>query len=165
MPLSITTNSLPGGVAIVAYNATLVAISGQTPYSWSIIAGTLPTGLTLAPSTGVISGVPAASGTFNFTVQVTGANLQTDTKPLSIAISPSATLTWNASTSVDGYNVYRGNATGGPFTKTNSLLITGTTTYVDGPIVKGQTYFYVVTAVDALGVESLFSNKARADVP
>ncbi len=42
--------------------------SGQT---WSIVAGQLPSGLSLNPSTGVISGVPTVSGNFSFTVQVT----------------------------------------------------------------------------------------------
>lgn len=166
---TITTNSLPDGVTTVAYSATLVATGGKQPYSWSVIAGTLPTGLVLAASSGVISGVPTADGTFNFTVQVTEANSQTATKALSITVSStppsSVSLTWTASTSVlAGYNVYRGNVSGGPFTKLNSTLITGTA-YDDITILRGQTYIYVATAVDSLGVESQFSNEATAVVP
>ena len=72
-PLSITTASLPGGNIGVAYSATLVAAGGTTPYTWSITAGTLPAGLTLNGSTGVISGTPTAAGSSSFTVQVTDA--------------------------------------------------------------------------------------------
>jgi hypothetical protein len=51
----------------------------------------LPAGLTLNTSTGAISGTPSATGTFNFTVNVTDANALTATKALSIIISAAAT--------------------------------------------------------------------------
>ncbi len=68
---TITTASLPSGTQNTSYpNTTLTASGGTTPYSWSVISGTLPAGLSLAASTGVISGTPTGSGTSNFTVQV-----------------------------------------------------------------------------------------------
>ena len=84
-PLTITTSSLPNGTQNTAYNTTLAAVGGTTPYSWSISAGTLPTGLSLASSTGVISGTPTGTGTSNFTVQVTDVNSVTASKPLRAA--------------------------------------------------------------------------------
>ena len=101
---------------------------------------------------------------------MTEANSEAATKALSITITiststASVSLTWTASISVvTGYNVYRGNATGGPFTKINSTLISGTA-YTDITAVRGQTYFYVVTAVNSLAYESVFSNEATAVVP
>jgi len=86
---SITTTSLPSGTQNTAYSATLAAAGGTTPYSWSVISGSLPAGLTLASSTGTISGTPTATGTANFTVLVTGANSLTATKVLSLTISTS----------------------------------------------------------------------------
>ncbi|HUZ47004.1 MAG TPA: putative Ig domain-containing protein [Terriglobia bacterium] len=83
---SITTSSLPNGVQNTAYNATLAATGGTTPYTWSITSGSLPAGLTLAPSTGVISGTPTGMGKSNFTVQVSDTNFQTATQALSIAV-------------------------------------------------------------------------------
>jgi hypothetical protein len=68
--LSIVTTSLPPGVAGVAYSATLAATGGTAPYSWSITAGSLPTGVRLGSSTGIISGTPTAPGTFSFTATV-----------------------------------------------------------------------------------------------
>jgi len=85
---SITTTTLPAGEQNVAYSATLAASGGTTPYTWSISAGTLPSGLNLNSSTGVISGTPTVVGTSTFTVKVTDANSQTATQALSITISP-----------------------------------------------------------------------------
>jgi hypothetical protein len=84
---SITTSSLPAGTQNTAYRATLAATGGTTPYTWSLTSGTLPTGLTLAAGTGVISGTPTATGTSNFTVKVSDANAQTATKALSLTIN------------------------------------------------------------------------------
>ncbi len=53
-PPSITTNSLPNGTQNITYNTTLAASGGTTPYTWSITVGSLPAGLTLASSTGMI---------------------------------------------------------------------------------------------------------------
>jgi hypothetical protein len=100
-PLSVTTTSLAGDFVNTAYAATLAASGGTTPYTWSIISGSLPTGLTLNTSTGTITGIPTAAGTFNFTAQVSDASLpvQTATQPLSITIAPlPSTLTiWPSS--------------------------------------------------------------------
>ncbi len=95
-PLTVTTTSLPNGTQNAAYSTTLTATGGTTPYSWSISVGTLPAGLTLASSTGVISGTPTGTGTSNFTVQVTDASSATASKPLSITVGttpPTVTTT------------------------------------------------------------------------
>lgn len=74
-------------------------------------------------------------------------------------------LTWKASTSVvAGYYVYRAENPGGPYKKLNSSPIRETT-YRDSPLQAGRTYLYQVTAVDAKGQESAFSNQVRAIVP
>jgi len=87
---AITTASLPNGQQNVAYSATLAASGGVSPYSWSVVSGILPAGLTLGASTGAISGTPSSSGTSNFTVQVRDNNGQTATKALSITVTASA---------------------------------------------------------------------------
>ncbi len=96
-PLAITTTSLPGGTLSAVYTTTLAASGGVTPYTWSLASGVLPTGLALASGTGVISGTPTATGTFNFTVRVTAANGQSVTKPLSIIVTTRVTL-WPSTT-------------------------------------------------------------------
>jgi hypothetical protein len=70
---SITTASLlPNGNTGQSYSQTLVASGGTVPYRWTVGTG-LPPGLTVDPASGVISGIPTAGGTSNFTVQVTDA--------------------------------------------------------------------------------------------
>jgi uncharacterized repeat protein (TIGR03803 family) len=68
--LVVTTGSLPQARVGVSYSTTLVASGGVQPYTWSLTVGSLPAGLTLKASSGVISGMPTAAGMANFTVQV-----------------------------------------------------------------------------------------------
>jgi len=87
---SITTSSLSPAIVNTAYSATVQATGGLLPYTWSVTTGTLPAGLTLNASTGVISGTPTATGTSNFTVQVADSE------------SPANTATANLSITVNG---------------------------------------------------------------
>lgn len=80
------------------------------------------------------------------------------------AFASSVTLSWVASTStVAGYNIYRSNTSGGPYTKLNTSLLTGTS-YADNTVQAGQSYYYVTTAVNSSGVQSIYSNQAHATV-
>lgn len=68
--LIITTASLPAATHNVAYNATLSAMGGATPYTWALgSTSVLPAGLTLS-ATGAISGTPTTAGTYKFSVTV-----------------------------------------------------------------------------------------------
>ena len=68
--LTISTTSLPPGTQNSSYNAMLAATGGVTPYTWSIVSGSLPGGLGLNRSTGAITGTPTGGGISNFTVKV-----------------------------------------------------------------------------------------------
>jgi hypothetical protein len=83
-PPSISTSSLPNGTVGTAYSQTLAATGGTSPYSWTVIAGSLPSGLTLS-SSGLISGTPTtAGGPTSITLKVTDNNNITATKVLSV---------------------------------------------------------------------------------
>ena len=82
-----TTSSLPNGFVGAAYSQTVTATGGLAPYAWSVSSGTLPSGLSLNPSTGEISGTPTTSGSRAFTVQAQDANLSTANASLSITIN------------------------------------------------------------------------------
>ncbi|HYE77526.1 MAG TPA: Ig domain-containing protein, partial [bacterium] len=73
-PVNITTTGLPAPELGQYYEQPLMAAGGQQPYTWSLVGGSLPTGLHLDP-TGRILGTPMnpneAQFTFTFTVQVT----------------------------------------------------------------------------------------------
>ena len=88
-PLAITTTSLPNAKRNKNYSRTLVATGGLTPYTWSVVQGGLPAGLTLNASTGVISGKATAIGTYTFTAQVRDSQDApvTDTQGLSITVT------------------------------------------------------------------------------
>ncbi len=68
--LSIVTTVLPQATVNKAYSTALQA-SGGSGYQWAVVAGALPTGITLDANTGTISGTATATGTATFTVQVT----------------------------------------------------------------------------------------------
>lgn len=94
-PLVIVTTSLANATVQSTYSATLQASGGTTPYTWSVTAGTLPTGLTLNAATGQISGVPTTSGTPTFTVTVKDAAVptaQTKSKQFSILVNPALSI-------------------------------------------------------------------------
>jgi hypothetical protein len=77
----------------------------------------------------------------------------------------SVALSWDASTSqVVGYNIYRGVASGGPYTKLNTSS-NASTVYTDNSVQSGQVYYYVTTAVDSSNVESSYSNQTTAVIP
>jgi len=73
-------------------------------------------------------------------------------------------LNWTASTTSNvSYKVYRGSISGGPYTFVSS---SGTVTnYTDSNVQSGQTYYYVVTALDSSNNESVYSNQAQAVIP
>ena len=90
-PLVITTQWLAGGTTGVSYSAAMAATGGTLPYTWSVVAGSLPTGLSLNSTTGGFTGTPTTPGSYSFTVQAadTSSPQQTATVALSIVIGSS----------------------------------------------------------------------------
>src|ERR1700761_967698 len=92
--LTVSTTSLPSGTVGTAYSAAVAATGGTAPYSYS--AASLPGGLSISPSTGMITGTPAQGsvGTASATIKVTDSSQpssQSASSSLSIHIS-AATL-------------------------------------------------------------------------
>jgi Putative Ig domain len=170
-PLTITTSSVPNGSTNTAYSAFLNAGGGTTPYAWTISSGSLPAGLTLS-STGDITGVPTAAGTFSFTVRVTDSSSPANTAAVQFSMTVaqgtaySVALTWGASPSsgVTGYNVYRSTVSGNDYVRINSSPVSELG-YVDGTVLDGTTYYYVLTSVDASGDESGYSTEVQMVIP
>jgi hypothetical protein len=76
--LTVPSQTLTIGSPGTAYTATLSATGGVAPYTWSIASGTLPTGLSLNSSTGVISGTPTTLQTNNVVFTVTDSATPTN---------------------------------------------------------------------------------------
>jgi hypothetical protein len=118
LPLQVATTSLPDGVLNTAYPATtLQATGGVPPFTWTLTSGSLPTGLALSAK-GAISGTPTATGTFDFTVQVTDSETpaMTASAPLSITVNNLAALNGNYVFELAGFNASGAVAVAGSFT-------------------------------------------------
>jgi len=114
---------------------------------------------------------PTATGTFSGTITITSnaSNSPTFVVPLTGSGgsgSKTVNLQWQPSTTsgVAGYNLYRSSTSGGPYSKLVSQPIIGTS-YTDGTIATSSTYYYVVTALSASGVESSYSPQVTVVVP
>jgi hypothetical protein len=83
--LNIGTSVLPDASQSSPYTQTLAATGGKPPYTWSVVSGNLPTGLTLGGS-GTISGVAVPLGSFSFTAGVSDTNGATVQRALSIRV-------------------------------------------------------------------------------
>jgi len=78
---TITTSSIPSGIANVVYPATTFGVTGATaPYQWSLSSGTLSGSMSFSTG-GVLSGTPSGIGSFPFTITVTGSS----TPPLTLS--------------------------------------------------------------------------------
>lgn len=86
--LSISTNSLQSASANVPYSQTLSASGGTPPYSFDLLSGTLPPGVTLS-SNGSLAGTPTSAGNYNFFARVTDAAGTTAQASFSIVVSSS----------------------------------------------------------------------------
>jgi len=109
----------------------------------------------------------AASGSFTLSINgVTALSV-----PLSgsgfAPLQHSVDVAWNASTSagLQGYNVYRGTISGGPYTKISATLSPTTLLFTDSTPISGRQYFYVVTAVNTTGTESAASTEVAVTIP
>ncbi|MBV9762733.1 MAG: putative Ig domain-containing protein [Acidobacteriaceae bacterium] len=165
IPVLTLTCSLPPGQVGAAYSGSCMAVSGKTPYTYSISAGALPAGLALNASTGAVTGVPTAGGTFAFTVQVTDSSSppQTATQQItaftvavrtplllacSISSSPQVNVPFSASCTASGgvppstYAISAGALPPGLSLNAATGAVTGTPTHY-GP------YSFTVQAKDS----------------
>ena len=89
----IVTSALPGITVNQAYSQSLSASGGTAPLTWDISSGTLPSGILLNSSTGLLSGTPTVSGTSSFTVRLRDVNGAATTKTLSMTVNQGISVT------------------------------------------------------------------------
>jgi Abnormal spindle-like microcephaly-assoc'd, ASPM-SPD-2-Hydin len=184
LQLSVTPTSLNFGNVAVGASGTQTATLTNTGNSSLNIAqisvsgggfsstGAAPPSTLTAGQTATLSIAFSPTSASNFTGTVAVASNATNT-PATISLMGTgvqathwATLNWVASNSqqVTGYNAYRATETGGSYAKVNTSLITATT-YTDYEVQSGQTYYYVVTAVNSGNLESVYSTPSSTTIP
>ena len=85
--LSLTFGPPPAGEVSIAYSDQLTASGGTGALAWSVSSGSLPPGLTLSSSTGLLSGSPTAAGSYAFTVKITDTPGGSATKAVTLVIA------------------------------------------------------------------------------
>jgi fibronectin type 3 domain-containing protein len=105
------------------------------------------------------------SGSLSFTSDASNSQAVEPLTGTGTVQQHSVAISWNDSTDVAGYNVYRSTSANGTFAKINSTL-DPSTAYTDSSVVSGTTYYYEATAVNSSGQESVRSTPpAVASVP
>ena len=157
---TLTAGSSSITVSSASWNGTGFSLSGIS-FPVTIPAGqNVPFTVTFAPqTTGTVNGTVsflsnASNSATNETLSGTG--VQATLHTVSLSWDPDAST-------VQGYYVYRGAQTGGPYAKISTLQ--PGTSYVDASVSSGQTYHYVVTALGTNSQESTYSNEAVAVIP
>jgi hypothetical protein len=143
-----------------------ITLSGA---GFSMTGGSTP--VTLSPSQTValsIAFAPTAAGSINGSISIVSnaaGSPATVTLSGTGVVQHSVSLTWAASTStVAGYNVYRTTTSGTGYIKINASPV-GILSYTDSTVQNATTYYYVTTAVDTGGNESVNSNEVSAVIP
>jgi alpha-tubulin suppressor-like RCC1 family protein len=102
---------LPSGSTVIAYNQTISASGGTSPYVFSVSSGSLPAGLTLSGA-GILSGTATTAGSYDFTVTVSDFNSCTGSQNYTLKIlEPCPTISISPSTLPDAL-------LGAPYSKT-----------------------------------------------
>jgi Putative Ig domain len=81
-----TAATLPVATEGSAYRTRLTTAGGQRPVRWARTSGALPRGIALNPRTGALTGTPASTGTYRFTLRATDALGGSSRKPFSLVV-------------------------------------------------------------------------------
>ena len=163
------------------YSYTFTATGTPSP-TFSTFSGSLPTGLTLNASTGVLSGTPTTGGSFTFVVRATNSGGSDDSAPITVAVAAAPSLV-NESPPASGtpgtaYS-YTFTATGSPsptFSTFSGSLPTGLTLNASTGVLSGTptavgSFTFVVRATNAAGtgdsasIVVVVANAAPAPAP
>lgn len=178
---TITSADPAAAVKDAAYSHTFAA-SGTTPTTWSVSSGSLPTGLSLDSSSGVLSGVPTVAGSTTFTIAATNS-AGSASKSVTVAVTASTSVpgaptglslsagaaqlvaSWTAPSSNGGaaitdYVVQYRTSPSGSWTTFAHTATTATSMTVTG-LTNGTAYDVQVAAVNSVGTGA-YSSSATA---
>jgi hypothetical protein len=168
------------GAANPAPKTLNVTNPGTGTLTWSVTDDA--TWLTLTPASGTTTtgtsqvtlsvntlGLLTGPFTAAITVTATTATNSPQTIPVTMTVNApstsSATLTWTPNTDADlvGYKIYQ-RAASGAYGAALAIVPVGTVTYQATGLSANTTYFFVITAYDSAGNESLFSNEVSKSI-
>ncbi len=164
-PAALNFGSVPDGttatqsISLSATGSSVTISSSASSSSQFVLDGTtLP--LTVIPGQSVslnVAFTPQSSGTvsgsLSFASNASNSGTPESLTGVGTATQYSVNLSWNPSSDVMGYNVYRSTAANGKYSKINSS-VNPNTAYTDSTVVSGQTYYYAATSVNSSGQES-----------
>lgn len=162
--LAITTTSpLPIGAVGSPYNLQFAG-TGSPPFTWKVLSGVLPGGLSLNASTGLLSGTPTTTGTSQFTLQLTDSTQSATSSAFTLTIAPQLVITTTVLSDGAVGKPYPANqkisATGGTppytFSSTGSfppgLTLNSSTGAITGTPTQGGSNAFTVKVTDSEGV-------------
>jgi hypothetical protein len=163
-----TTQTLPVTLSASGGSVT-VSSAGSSSSQFALSGATFPMTIAAGRSASFnVAFTPSASGTVSGSLSLASNASNSGTpEPLTgvgTVTSYSVNLSWNASSDVMGYNVYRSSAANGNYSKINPS-VNANTAYSDSTVVSGQTYYYAATSVNSSGQESGMSAPVTAAVP
>ena len=167
-PSALNFGSVPDGttatqsISLAAVGSNVTITSSSSSSSQFVLEGaSFP--LTISAGQRVsfnVAFTPKSSGTISAALSFSSNASSTGTlealSGIGTATQYSVNLSWNASSGVAGYNVYRSTASNGTYSKISSTL-DANTAYTDSTVVSGQTYYYAATSVNSSGQESALS--------
>ena len=168
--ITIGTTQTQSGSLTASGGSVTVSSSSSSNSAFTLGGVTLPVTLAAGqnlPFTVTFAPTSTATASANISFFTSNSTSASETASGSGAtIQHTVDLSWSASTStsISGYNVYRGTVSGGPYTRITSAL-DFSLNYSDSTVQSGKTYYYVTTAVDSSGAESSYSSQVQAVIP
>lgn len=175
--VTITTVTVPNGMAGKSYSVTVIAVGGILPYTFSVSSGTLPAGLALNATTGVISGTPTTAATSAFTVKVSDSESPAifATQAYSVLIVPTLTITTLGLPAANVGVAYSGTvaATGGvaPYTFAVTtgalpagLTLNSSTGAITGTPTAAGSFTFTITVTDSATFTASVLGRARIEI-
>ena len=160
--IAVSPASLPGGTVSVGYSQSVTASGGSGTFTYTISAGTLPAGLTLNASNGLVSGTPTIAGPNSFTMRATDGNGASGSRAYSVTITAAPIVINPATLPAATVGLAYGqtiSATGGTGAKTfavtagslpSGLSLNASTGAITGTPTSAATFNFTITATDTV---------------
>jgi len=172
-------NTPTSGAVGGPYTHTFTSTGGIGGVTWAVTSGSLPTGTTLNPASGVVSGVPTATATYTFSLTATDS-LGNVAAPISCSIVISASFTAScgsqSGSTIGSTFTQHMSVTGGTSPYTWVILsgaippgtsLTASTGVITGTLTTAGRYYWTARVTDASGnfaIVSCFQQTCPAGV-